>query len=236
MQEMSPGIFSDKGRIYTLNSRPGQKVYGEPLVKKTGKEFREWIPFRSKLGAAIKKGLKKVPLSPGMKILYLGAATGTTCSHLSDIVGEEGMIFSVEFSERMMREFLRVCSQRKNLIPIMADARKPEEYGDVVEKADLVYCDIAQPDATEVAIRNCSKFLRPGGHLMIAIKSRSVDITKKPDQIYREEIQKLKKAGFSVVDWKKLDPYEKDHAFILCAFPVGNHAGFACRTNEVLMS
>ncbi len=202
--------------MYTVNSRPGQRVYGEPLVKKGGKEYREWIPFRSKLGAAIKKGLKEIPLFRGMKILYLGAATGTTCSHLSDIVGEEGLIFSVEFSERMMREFLRVCSQRKNLIPIMGDARKPQDYENVVEKADLVYCDIAQPDATEVAIRNCQSFLKPGGYLMIAIKSRSVDIAKKPDQIYREELQKLKKAGFSVVDWKKLDPYEKDHAFILC--------------------
>ena len=221
MQEISPGIFLDKGRIYTANSRQGQRVYGEPLVKRGGKEYREWIPSRSKLGAAIKKGLKKIPISPGMKVLYLGAATGTTCSHLSDIVSD-GLIFSVEFSERMMREFLRVCSQRKNLIPVMGDARKPQEYGDVVEKVDLVYCDIAQPDATEVAIRNCSDFLKPGGHLMIAIKSRSVDITKKPDQIYREEIRKLEKAGFSVVDWKKLDPYEKDHAFILCVSSGGH--------------
>lgn len=216
MQETFPGIFSEKGKLYTINSRPGQKVYGEPLLKKGGREYREWIPFRSKLAAAICRGLKQVPLFSGMKILYLGAATGTTCSHLSDIVGEEGLIFSVEFSERMMREFLRVCGQRKNLIPIMADARKPQDYRDTVEKVDLVYCDVAQPDATEIALRNCSEFLKPGGWLMIAIKSRSVDITRKPDQIYKEEIGKLRKAGFFVVDWKKLDPFEKDHAFILC--------------------
>lgn len=215
MKEISQGIFSDKGKIFTPNSRPGQKVYGEPLVKIGKKEYREWIPYRSKLAAAIKKGLKKIPLEKGIKILYLGAATGTTPSHLSDIVGEEGVIFAVEFSERMMREFLKVCSQRKNLIPIMADARKPQEYGDVVETVDVVYCDVAQPDATFVAIRNCKLFLKSEGYLMIAIKSRSVDITKRPGEIYKEEIQKIKKSGFRITEWVKLDPYEKDHAFIL---------------------
>lgn len=217
MKEISPAIFSEKGKIFTLNSRPGQRVYGEPLLKKDGKEYREWIPYRSKLAAAIKKDIRKVPLKEAQKVLYLGSATGTTPSHMSDIVGENGLIFCVEFSERMMREFLRVCSQRNNLIPILADARKPQDYSDVTEEVDLVYCDIAQPDATEVAIRNCKKFLKPGGYLMIAIKSRSIDITKSPNRIYREEIEKLEKAGFRILDWKKLDPFEKGHAFILCA-------------------
>jgi len=217
MKEIFHGIFSDKGRIFTLNLRPGQRVYGEPLTKTGNKEYREWIPSRSKLAAAIKKGLKEVPIEKGMKILYLGAATGTTCSHISDIIEEEGTIFAVEFSERMMREFLKLCSQRKNLIPMLEDARKPQDYEGLVERVDLVYCDIAQPDATEVALRNCQKFLKPSGYLMIAIKSRSVDITKKPDQIYKEELQKIKEAGFYVVDWVILDPYEKDHAFILAS-------------------
>ena len=150
-----------------------------------------------------------------MKILYLGSATGTTPSHLSDIVGEEGIIFSVEFSERMMREFLKLCGKRRNLIPILADARKPKDYADVIEKVDLVYCDVAQPDATEIAIRNCREFLKPQGHLMIAIKSRSIDISKKPNQIYMEEIKKIKRAGFIILRWLKLGPLEKDHAFIM---------------------
>ncbi|MCK4635200.1 MAG: fibrillarin-like rRNA/tRNA 2'-O-methyltransferase [Candidatus Aenigmarchaeota archaeon] len=215
MKEISPGIFFDNGKIFTLNMRPGQKVYGEPLLKSGKTEYREWIPYRSKLAAAIKKGLKKIPIKKGMKILYLGSATGTTPSHLSDIVGEEGIIFAVEFSERMMREFLKLCNKRRNLIPILADARKPQDYADVIEKVDLVYCDVAQPDATEIAIRNCREFLKPQGHLMIAIKSRSVDITKNPNQIYREEIKKIKKAGFSILKWLKLGPLEKDHAFIM---------------------
>ncbi len=214
MKEKIPGVFFEGDKIFTLNLRQGQRVYGEMLVKKGNKEYREWIPHRSKLAAAIKKGLRP-KLKKGMKILYLGAATGTTCSHLSDIIGEEGIIFAVEFSERMMREFLKLCSQRKNLVPILGDARKPYEYGEVVEKVDLVYCDIAQPDATEVALRNCDWFLNPGGYLMLAIKSRSVDVTKKPIEIYKNEIRKIKNAGFKIINWVKLDPYEKDHAFIL---------------------
>ena len=218
MKEIKPGIFSENSKIYTLKSRKGQRVYGEPLVKKGKKEYREWVPYRSKLGAGIKKGIKEIPVEKDMEIIYLGSATGTTPSHMSDIVGENGVIYSVEFSDRMMREFLKVCSQRKNLVPILADARKPQDYEDIVGGVDLVYCDIAQPDATEVAIRNSKKFLREDGYLMIAIKSRSVDITKTPSRIYKEEIKKLKEAGFKIIDWKKLDPYEKDHALILCKF------------------
>ena len=118
-----------------------------------------------------------------------------------------------------MREFLKVSSQRGNLVPILGDARKINEYKDVVETVDIVYCDIAQPDATEVLIRNAKKFLRPGGYIMLAIKSRSVDVTKAPSQIYEEEIKKLVEAGIKIIDWVKLDPYEKDHAFILGKFP-----------------
>jgi len=219
MNEIFSGIFFDEktGKLFTLNTRPGQRVYGEKLISIGNKEYREWIPSRSKLSAAIKKGLKNVPIKKGSKILYLGSATGTTPSHISDIVGEEGVIFSVEFSERMMRDFLKLCSQRKNLVPILADARKTKEYEDLVEKVDLVYCDIAQPDATEIAIRNCEKFLKRGGYLMLSIKSRSVDVTKPPERIYKEEIKKLKKSGFKILDWVKLDPYEKDHAFILAS-------------------
>ena len=219
MNEIFEGIFKKKDRLYTKNLREGQRVYGEKLEKSGGDEFREWVPFRSKLGAAVKNGLKKVPIKIGTKILYLGSATGTTPSHISDIVGEKGVIFCVEFSERMMRDFLKVASQRQNLVPILGDARKTGDYKDIVEEVDVVYCDIAQPDATKIAFRNCKKFLKHNGYLMIAIKSRSVDMTKSPDQIYKEEIRELEKSGIEIIDWVKLDPFEKDHAFILGRFP-----------------
>ncbi|MCD6367608.1 MAG: fibrillarin-like rRNA/tRNA 2'-O-methyltransferase [Candidatus Aenigmarchaeota archaeon] len=218
MKEIFPGIYQKDDKLYTLNLRSGQRVYGEKLFRLGGKEYREWIPFRSKLAAAIKNGIREVPLRKGMKVLYLGSATGTTVSHISDIVGEDGIIFCVEFSERMMREFLKVASRRPNLVPILGDARKINDYKDTVENVDLVYCDIAQPDATEVLIRNAKKFLNPGGYVMLVVKSRSVDISKSPSEIYKEEIKKLKDAGIDIIDWVKLDPYEKDHAFILGKF------------------
>ena len=37
-------------------------------------------------------------------MLYLGAASGTTVSHVSDVVGPEGMVYAVEFSHRPGRD------------------------------------------------------------------------------------------------------------------------------------
>lgn len=50
-------------------------------------EYRVWNPFRSKLAAAILGGIDEVHMPPGSKVLYLGAASGTTVSHVSDVVG-----------------------------------------------------------------------------------------------------------------------------------------------------
>ena len=43
------------------------------------------LPFRSKLAAAILGGVENIWMKPGSKVLYLGAASGTTVSHVSDI-------------------------------------------------------------------------------------------------------------------------------------------------------
>jgi fibrillarin-like rRNA methylase len=50
-------------------------------------EYRVWNPFRSKLAAAIVGGIENLWIAPGNKVLYLGAASGTSVSHVSDIVG-----------------------------------------------------------------------------------------------------------------------------------------------------
>ena len=164
--------------------------------------------------AAIAKGIESVPIEKDSKILYLGAAHGYTVSFISNILSDKGIIYAVEFSERCFNELLPICNKYKNISPILADVRKPELYY-WIEKVDVVFCDISQPDETEIAIRNCKEFLKPEGYLMLAIKSRSIDITKTPKKVYQEEIAKLKKAGFKIVDWKTLDPLEKAHAFIL---------------------
>ncbi len=214
MEKIFPGVFLIGNKIATENSVLGYKPFDEELIKEGKKEFRVWNPTRSKAAAAIKKGIKELPIKKDVKILYLGAAHGYTPSFLSNIIGKKGIIYALEFSERCFNELLVLCLKYKNIVPILADARKPELYY-WIEKVDVVYCDVAQPDETEIVIRNCKEFLKPKGYLMLAIKSRSIDVTKPPKEIYKNEIKKLKKSGFKIVDWKTLDPLEKAHAFII---------------------
>lgn len=214
MRQLFPDVFKKGKNIYTKNLLPGKKVYGEKLIKKDKDEFREWDPTRSKLGAAILNGLKDLPIKEGSRILYLGASTGTTLSHISDIVKINGLIYSIEFAERVFRNLLDLCKDRKNIAPILADARKLEDYY-WVEECDIVYVDIAQPDEVDIAIRNANEFLKNGGFLMIAIKSQCIDVTKKPEQIYEEEKKKLERAGFVVLQTINLEPYEQKHAMII---------------------
>ena len=214
MKEIFPGVFSINNKLATENPFSGYKPFDEELLKIGKKEFRMWNPTRSKAGAAIKKGIKEFPIEKDSKILYLGAAHGYTSSFLSNIIGKKGIIYAVEFSERCFNELLVLCLKYKNIVPILADARKPELYY-WIEKVDVVYVDIAQPDETEIAIRNCKEFLKPNGYLMMAIKSRSIDVTKSPKEIYKNEIKKLENSGFKIIDWKTLDPLERAHAFIV---------------------
>jgi fibrillarin-like pre-rRNA processing protein len=216
--EKFEGVFLINGKLATLNLLPGETVYGEELVKFGEKEYRIWDLWRSKPAAAIKKGIKEFPIKKGIKILYLGIASGTTASHFSDIVEKEGIIYGVEFSERVLRELIPIAEKRGNIIPILGDARKPEEYRNIViEKVDVVYCDVASPDEIELFIRNSLEFLKPKGYGMIAIKSRSIDVLKKPEEIYKEARKKLENF-FEILDFVKLDPYDKDHGFFVLKF------------------
>lgn len=205
-----------KGRRRTLltkNLTPGKTVYNEDLLMRNGVEYRTWDPFRSKLAAAIIKGLPPDLIGEGAKVLYLGTSTGTTASHVSDLVGERGLLVGVEFAPRVAREFIEnVARARTNVIPYVADARDPSRYS--IVKFDTVYCDIAQPDQTEIAIANCRKALKKGGALLLVLKARSIDVLKEPAKIFVEESDKLVAAGFKVHDVIELSPFDKDHALV----------------------
>ena len=204
-----------RGRValLTRNLVPGTKVYNEDLVVRGGVEYRTWDPFRSKLAAAIIKGLPEDLIRQGSKVLYLGASTGTTASHVSDLVGENGVVIGVEFAPRVAREFVEhVARVRRNVIPFVSDARDPSKYH--VTTVDSVYCDIAQPDQTEIAVANCSAMLKPHGTLLLTVKARSIDVLKDPQKVYGEETKKLEGAGFDVHMVIELSPFEKDHAMI----------------------
>lgn len=206
-------IYRDGKKIFTKNLIPGKSVYNEPLIQKNDNELRRWIPQRSKLAAAIVNGLDDNYIKKGDKVLYLGASTGTTLSHISDIVGKEGIVYGIEFAERVIGKLIKLAKERKNIVPLLADARKMN-YG-WVETTDVVYTDIADPQETEITIRNADRFMKKDGFVLIAVKSQSIDVTKSPKQVYEEEAQKLKKAGYQLLEQIKLDPYEKKHAMLV---------------------
>jgi fibrillarin-like pre-rRNA processing protein len=203
------------GELATPNLVKGLTVYGEKLVKIDDEEYRIWDPFRSKLAAALKKGLRDFPIGFGDKILYLGASTGTTVSHVSDLVGNKGLVFAVEPAVRVARELIEnVASRRINVIPIIEDARRPESYFSIFGTVDLVYCDIAQSDQTEIAIKNCDAFLKNKGIMLVVIKTRSIDVTMSPRSVVAMESDKLRNNGFVINQTIDLEPFDKDHALI----------------------
>ena len=202
-------------KLATQNLIPGNQVYNEMLVQYKGVECRIWNPFRSKLAAAIMNGLDDFPFTQKSDVLYLGVSTGTTISHISDIVGQDGTIFGIEHASRVARDFLdRVASHRKNIVPIIQDARKPEEFFSVYKKVDVVYVDIAQPDQTDIAIENCKLYLKSGGYIFLVIKTRSIDVTKDPKRVIKNEIKKLESL-FEIKQTIDLQPYDKDHAMVV---------------------
>ncbi len=222
--EKIPGLYwvdlEDKRWPATRSLAPGVNVYGERVVVEGGVEYRVWDPYRSKLAAALIKGLQNMPIREGRRVLYLGASTGTTVSHVSDLIGKKGIVFAVEISHRVARELImRVVSHRPNVIPIVEDARKPERYKVVFKPIHVVYCDVAQPDQTEIAILNSKKFLSPNGSLLLVVKSRSIDVAREPLDVIRDEERKLKKEGFKIVQRMTLEPFDKDHGMIHAILP-----------------
>ncbi|MEM0333288.1 MAG: fibrillarin-like rRNA/tRNA 2'-O-methyltransferase [Candidatus Aenigmatarchaeota archaeon] len=209
------GIYLINGKLATINTIPGYKPFDEEVVKIDNVEYRIWNPYTSKPAAAIVKGLKVFPLKEGMKILYLGLAAGKTATYFSNIIGNKGIIFGIDIAERVLKDALEVAKKYKNIIPILADARKPETYEKlIIGKVDFVYEDVASEDQISILIKNCEKFLKPNGYAAIAIKSQSISSTEDPEVIYKKCLEELEKY-FKILDKVRLDPYEKYHLFVV---------------------
>ena len=203
-------------RLATKSLAPGISVYGETLVRDGKVEYRTWDAYRSKLAAAILRNVNALPVRRGSYVLYLGSASGTTASHVSDIVENDGRVYCVEFAQRSMRELIdSLCQYRSNVYPILSDARQPEKYKSLVTPVDVIYSDVAQPEQAKILADNAKVFLKPAGSVLMAIKSRSVDVTMQPADVFKQEIQILQTRGFRIVQTLKLEPYEKDHAMVL---------------------
>jgi len=216
------GIFLAKGKedaLVTKNLVSGESVYGEKRITVEGTEgkveYRVWNPFRSKIGAAIVGGIENIWIQPGSKVLYLGAASGTTVSHVSDIVGANGIVYAVEFSHRSGRDLINVAKKRTNIIPIIEDARLPQKYRMLVGMVDVIFADVAQPDQARIMALNAHYFLKTGGHYIISIKANCIDSTANAEVVFAKEVKKLQEEQLKPSEQITLEPYERDHAVVV---------------------
>jgi fibrillarin-like pre-rRNA processing protein len=207
-------IYTDRRRIYTKSIVPKKVHFDERIIKEKGTEYREFDPKRSKLAAAIMKGCTNAGIRKNDVVLYLGISHGYTASFVSDIVGKEGLIFGIDPAPRVMRDLVFLSQIRKNIVPMLANANHIEEYKDKVCSADIVYQDIAQRNQAEIFIKNCQFFLKKGGYGLLAVKARSIDVRRKPRALFNEVRQELEKE-FTVIDFRILEPFEKDHCMII---------------------
>ena len=212
------GLRGRRTLLLTKNLTPGRKFFDEDLINHKGFELRTWNPDRSKLSAAILNRLKSMPIKEGDVVLYLGSSYGTTCTYISDIVKEKGFIFALDFAPRVMRDLVFISQVRGNICPVLGNANLPETYKDKVSKVDVLYIDVAQRNQAEILIKNAKLFLKDKGYAFFAIKARSVDVTKNPERVFQEEISKLLKSGFKLIDKVNLRPYQKDHVMALLQY------------------
>mmetsp|Transcript_96382 Transcript_96382/g.241650 ORF Transcript_96382/g.241650 Transcript_96382/m.241650 type:complete len:293 (+) Transcript_96382:71-949(+) len=221
------GVFVSKGKddsLVTKNMAPGESVYGEKRLvaesedKEEKIEYRVWNPFRSKLGAGIVGGVGVMPIKPGSKVLYLGGASGTTVSHVSDMIGPEGVVYAVEFSHRSGRDLTNMAKRRTNVVPIVEDARQPQRYRMLIGMVDVIFSDVAQPDQARIVTHNASFFLKNDGYILISIKASCVDSTASPEAVFAAEVDKLRKDGCKPKEQLTLEPYHRDHALVVAIY------------------
>ncbi len=217
MESKVKGIFEiNKKRmksIYTKNLTPKKIVYREKRVFERGIEYREWDPKRSKLAAAILKGIPKINLKEKDYVLYLGCSTGTTTSHVSDIVGKQGLVFAVDIAPRVLRDLCFIAEDRKNIAPLLVDAGNTTKLIPYITEVDFLYQDIAQKNQVEIFLKNLI-FLKDGGQGFLCIKARSIDTARNPIKIFNEVKEKLK-SKVKIIDSRVLEPYQKDHCVFL---------------------
>ncbi|KAI9668631.1 MAG: Small subunit processome complex component [Alyxoria varia] len=233
------GVFVARGKedlLVTRNMTPGESAYGEKRIsvedgpqqhnndmtngttdegsKSTKTEYRVWNPFRSKLSAGVLGGIDELHIAPGKKVLYLGAASGTSVSHVSDIVGPTGIVYAVEFSHRSGRDLVTLAQKRPNIIPIVEDARFPNRYRIIVDLVDCIFADVAQPDQARIVALNANTFLKHNGGVIVSIKANCIDSTKNPAQVFAHEVEKLKGGGIKPKEQLTLEPFERDHCIV----------------------
>jgi fibrillarin-like pre-rRNA processing protein len=205
-----PGVFRLGRELFTRNAVPGRRVYGEELRSDAGIEYRRWDPWRSKLAAYLLQPGAELDLAGVRRLLYLGAAHGTTVSHLADIL-PEAQIFAVDKSPVSFPSLLVLARERPNLLPLLADAQLPERYQADVGPVEFLYQDVAQRDQARIFAENAAALLAPGGRGLLLLKIRSVTQRGPPGPIVAEAGRVLRRAGLAVRISKELAPYSREH-------------------------
>ncbi|ODA76670.1 hypothetical protein RJ55_07941 [Drechmeria coniospora] len=226
-----PGVFVVRGGkedgLATRNMVLNESVYGEKRIQHdetiqnddgttttTKVEYRMWNPFRSKLCAAIAGGADEIYMRPGSRVLYIGAASGTSVSHVSDLVGPTGYVYAVEFSSRSGRDLIAMASKRTNVVPIVEDARQPARYRMIVPMVDVIFADVAQPDQARIVAMNANWFLKAGGGVLISIKANCIDSTAPPAEVFAAEVNKMRAEHIKPKFQLTLEPFERDHCLV----------------------
>lgn len=210
MKLISTNIFSENNKLYTLTNDK-KSIYGEKIIKKDNQFYREWNPFRSKIAAALMRKLKKLNIKENSNILYLGCASGTTVSHISDII-KKGIIFAVDISQKEMMLLYLKLKKRNNIAPILANASKPEIYYNNISnvKIDFIIQDIASINQIEILIKNAEKYLVKNGEIYLSLKTKSISQNIEPTEILESAKSELKK-HFTLLKSINLRKYENNH-------------------------
>ena len=221
VEARTPGLFmepgggeSDTAPRYFTRARDSARFYKEYQVNWQGEVYRYWNPHRSKWAVHIGHEEVRDLLGPELSILYLGAATGTSLSHLGDLV-TRGPLFAIELSRVSLRRLNQLGAVRDNIFPILADASRPEEYQDIVSPVKLLYMDVSQANQLQILSSNAALFLEAGGAALVTIKERSISLRPNQHQI-REEIDDfLTATGRQLILEYTLQPYDNDHLCFL---------------------
>jgi fibrillarin-like pre-rRNA processing protein len=199
-----PNFYEEGGRIFSL-SKDGKSIYGEAVTVRGKNSYRLFSPLRSKLSSSIKVGLKPV-IKREDHVLYLGAATGTTVSHMSDAVSS-GAVFSVEVSPVPFIKLMSLSEVKKNVFPILSDAQRPETFAPFVDRVDLIYQDVSQPNQVDIFSKNMLFYNSKRGIIMLKTFSLRSELSVK------EEIRKIEE-NFSVEEVKDISRFHKGHLAI----------------------
>lgn len=215
---LEPGLYRRGSGLYTVNLRPGEKVYGEDLVSDGGTEYRRIDPWRSKLGAYVVQGGRLWPFERVRSVLYLGGGHGTTASHLSDLL-PRGSIHVVEKSPRSFGALLALSQRRENLYPILADVQLPERYRADCGEVDHLYQDVSQRGQVQIYLENLRSALKPHGTGILMLKTRSVTQTESPRAVLKQASRDLTQEGCEILETIDLAPFSRGHFALVLRAP-----------------